>query len=477
MKKLSSLLLIAILCSTLYSCQNTTPPLTEPDDTTDTAKVADTSTDDTTSEDNSIKSIEEQQGEIKAAMDRAINTEVVYKEIEEYNPDTPEYDHIKAITYDGFDYQGQKTKVFAYIGFPEGASAENPVPAIVLVHGGGGHPYLEWVEKWNKSGYAAIAMETTGYFPIARNDGVDEYQNNRFVYELHGVFKEEGYTLAPDRFYSTEYMEVEDQWAYHGLTQVILAHNILRQDERVDTDNIGITGISWGGVMTSQIIGYDNRFAFAIPVYGTAYLGDETRPFRSFDNEYVDALWAAERNLDNAKMPIFWYAYNDDGNFGVPAYVKSYQHTEGFNEKNVLYMRANWGHSHKSVYTNNNQSLIFADWVVFDKGGYVTFDTQPEGREIDCTINVPQGIKRVISAHLYYITEPMEYPITDKGTDNEYAKLTASWILDTECLTVDSETGKITGTVPEDAYGYYIQVNFSLGSSSSASTSVFVTAE
>ncbi len=477
MKKLSAFSLLAILCLTLYSCKNTTPPLPGPDDTTDTTEIADTSTDNDTNEDNGMKSIDEQRAEIKAAMDRAINTEVVYREIEEYNPDIAKYDHIKAITYDGFDYQGKKTKVFAYMGFPEGASAEDPVPAIVLVHGGGGHPYLDWVEKWNKSGYAAIAMETTGYFPIARNDGVDEYQNARFIYELHGVFAEEGYTLAPDRFYSTEYMEVEDQWAYHGLTQVILAHNILRQDERVDANNIGITGISWGGVMTSQIIGYDTRFAFAIPVYGTAYLGDETRPFRNFDNEYVDALWAAERNLDNAKMPIFWYAYNDDGNFGVPAYVKSYLHTEGFNEKNVLYMRPNWGHSHTSVYVNNGPNLIFANWVVFDGGGYVTFDTQPEGREIDCTINIPEGIKRVISAHLYYLTEPMEYPITDKGTDSENAKLTTSWIVDKECLTMDTETGKITGTVPEDATGYYIQVNFTLGSSNSASTSVYVTVE
>ena len=51
-------------------------------------------------------------------------------------PDTKQYG-VKALCYDGVYYKGKKTKVFAHIGYPKMKDGEK-VPAIVLVHGGGG---------------------------------------------------------------------------------------------------------------------------------------------------------------------------------------------------------------------------------------------------------------------------------------------------------------------------------------------------
>ena len=84
----------------------------------------------------------------------------------------PEYDMkestewygIKALWYEGAKYRGKKTKVFALIGYPEMKEGQK-APAMVLVHGGGGHPYAEWIRRWNERGYVAIAMDTTGFFP------------------------------------------------------------------------------------------------------------------------------------------------------------------------------------------------------------------------------------------------------------------------------------------------------------------------
>ena len=291
------------------------------------------------------KTVAQQRKEIKDAMELAMNTETVWKEIPEYNPTLSQYSHIKAITYDGLNYQGGKTKIFAYKGLPDGASESSPVPAIVLVHGGGGHPFLEWIRLWNEKGYAAIAMELTGHFPTAVNAG-DTETSTAFTYGLTDDFAESGYVSAPNNNYKSEYTEVSEQWAYHAISQVILAGNILRQDNRVDSENIGIMGVSWGGVTTTQVIGYDNRFSFAIPFYGMAYLGEGMNPFGKFSQDYVDSLWTAERNLDNATMPIFWFAYNDDNNFAVNQYVNSYKHSFGKNPKNVLTMLGSWGHSH-----------------------------------------------------------------------------------------------------------------------------------
>src|SRR5206468_7943210 len=73
---------------------------------------------------------------------------------------------IKAFFYDGLAYQGHATRVFAYVGIPPGANSKSKVPGMVLVHGGGGTAFPEWVRIWNERGYAAIAMDLEGHAPV-----------------------------------------------------------------------------------------------------------------------------------------------------------------------------------------------------------------------------------------------------------------------------------------------------------------------
>ena len=73
--------------------------------------------------------------------------------------------NIRPLFYEGPDYQGKATRVFAWVGLPEGASRKSPVPGIVLVHGGGATAVANWVELWNKLGFAAISMDTCGGIP------------------------------------------------------------------------------------------------------------------------------------------------------------------------------------------------------------------------------------------------------------------------------------------------------------------------
>ena len=72
---------------------------------------------------------------------------------------------IRPILYKGVSFGGRQTEVFAYVGFPEGASEDKPVPGVVLVHGGEGTAFWDWVQMWLDKGYAAIAMDTEGRFP------------------------------------------------------------------------------------------------------------------------------------------------------------------------------------------------------------------------------------------------------------------------------------------------------------------------
>ncbi|MFZ2654940.1 MAG: acetylxylan esterase, partial [Victivallales bacterium] len=75
-----------------------------------------------------------------------------------------EYPGVKALFYEGMPYNGRRTRVFAWYGVPD--NAKGKVPAMVLVHGGGGTAFADWIRLWNSRGYAAIAMDTCGGVPV-----------------------------------------------------------------------------------------------------------------------------------------------------------------------------------------------------------------------------------------------------------------------------------------------------------------------
>src|SRR3954467_3698086 len=53
-------------------------------------------------------------------------------------------DRVRSVFFAGEPLVGMPTKVFAYIGLPEGASKTSRVPGVVCVHGGGGTAFAEW---------------------------------------------------------------------------------------------------------------------------------------------------------------------------------------------------------------------------------------------------------------------------------------------------------------------------------------------
>lgn len=126
---------------------------------------------------------------------------------------------------------------------------------------------------------------------------------------------------------------------YHAVGQSILAGNILRADARVDSEKVGITGVSWGGVITSVTIGYDTRFAFAIPVYGSGYL-DKAKSWMkdNFSSAATKALWLAQERFSNVDMPILWLCWNDDNCFSINSNSKSYLDTVQKNSETRISM-------------------------------------------------------------------------------------------------------------------------------------------
>ncbi|NDP21135.1 MAG: DUF4832 domain-containing protein [Paludibacter sp.] len=176
---------------------------------------------------------------------------------------TPEYqitasDSISTIYYKSIEYQGKETEVYAIYCTPgmlfKDKSLDKNLPIVVCVHGGAGIPYRDWIIRWARKGYAAIAMDWRG-------NGSDK------KHLVNG-----GPEQTPDNIQLHYDRNIKDSWTYQAVSQIILAHSLILSFPEVNPSKSVITGLSWGGFLTSLVSGIDNRFKAAIPVYGCGYI-------------------------------------------------------------------------------------------------------------------------------------------------------------------------------------------------------------
>lgn len=374
----------------------------------------------------------------------------------EYFPEydaTGEYDGnvfegIKALTYDGADYKGCHTKIFAHMGFPE--NVKEPVPAVVLVHGGGGHPEDVWIKKWNSRGYAAISMDVTGQFPTKPVPHLYETFAEGLGHKLVEPFAQEGYIAGPANSEMHDmHLPVEDQWMYQAVAAVILAHNILRNDPKIDNSRIGICGISWGGVITSIVIGYDLRFAFAVPIYGSGYLGSGLSQLdRTFKRPGAQQ-WYAENRFKDVKIPVMWLCWNDDVCFSINSNTMSYMDTKGNNPNTCLSMVHEMDHSHVHGYTPE-ESYWFANMVL--SGNQIP---RVEARYTKDSVSYFCD-EKVKAVRLFYITEEMRYAKRKKYSYDNF-------FMEQDWQIVDLDPEKDLAELPQNAVGKYVEFTLENG--------------
>jgi dienelactone hydrolase len=209
---------------------------------------------------------------------------------------------VRAVFYEGVAYQGRPTRVFAYLSLPEGASERQRVPAMVLVHGGGGSAFHSWVKMWNERGYAAISMDTCG---CVSGGGYRNHPRHE-----HGGPAGWGDFDSIDK-------PVQEQWSYHAVAAVVRAHSLIRSLKEVDAARTGITGISWGGYLTCIAAPVDGRFRCAVPVYGCGFLGHNSGWKGKLDAMGERgvrwlALWDPSVYLPRARMPFLWVSGTND---------------------------------------------------------------------------------------------------------------------------------------------------------------------
>lgn len=285
-----------------------------------------------------MKSIREY---IKEKYNKNNETEIVFFNFNE------DLKNVKAIKYRA----GRVGKVFAFYGKPETPKPICGYPAVLLIHGGQGYAYYEWVKRWTDRGYVAIAPDYDSHFAI------DE--NNR--QELNPLGGPRGYGSVFET-------ESDEPWIYFSVLSSIKAIDVICEDTEVDKSKIVLDGISWGGFAGLKLLAVEKRIKAATIKYSSAFIAettwgqDEGLKYLTSDqlsvyNEYFDP----QNDLRRITAPILFAAGTDDKCFMMKTRKKT---TDAVCSRLKAFgYRLHYDHGHFEGW-KTSESIDFADSVL-----------------------------------------------------------------------------------------------------------------
>jgi dienelactone hydrolase len=264
---------------------------------------------------------------------------------------------VHSLLYAGEEYQGRSTEVFAFYASPATLGESEPdatFPAVVLIHGGGGTAFSQWVWLWAKRGYAAIAMDLAGRRPMDPefDSASGEPKRNQSAAKSTRTRLPNG---GPDHGRAQKFDsiggDISDDWPFHAVSNVIRAHSIVRDLPDVDADRTAVTGISWGGYTTCLVASLDDRFKAAVPVYGCGFLfeGESVQKpaIDKLEKRREDWIKAYDPSslLPRCRVPILFVNGTNDIHYPLDSYQKSFDVVPGVKQMRI---EVNMRHSHQA---------------------------------------------------------------------------------------------------------------------------------
>ena len=261
---------------------------------------------------------------------------------------------VHSLLYAGEKFQGRDTEVFAFYASPVTLGTAEPgakFPGVVLIHGGGGTAFAEWVHLWASRGYAAIAMDLSGSRPI---DPVYEASGSPVLNQAAKPDTRTRLANGGPNHGSQEKFEniggdISDDWPFHAASSAIRAHSLLRSFPEVLPDRTAVTGISWGGYTTCLVASLDDRFKAAVPVYGCGFLYEG----ESVQKPSIDKLgdrreaWIKAYDpsslLQRCRVPILFLNGTGDVHYPLDSHQKSFDVVPG---RKQMRIEVNMRHSH-----------------------------------------------------------------------------------------------------------------------------------
>ncbi len=215
---------------------------------------------------------------------------------------------VEELYYQSRPYKGKPVKIFGYLCYPKGAQS---LPAILLVHGGGGSASLGRASLWAKRGYTVFAIDLPG----------------------KGERRECSRSTGPDMdvpILLRTKPSLEYNYLVHAVAAARNAITYLTQRKEVDPQRIWMVGLSWGGVITLLTNGQDDRLKTAVNVFGAGYIPEGCTwqdRFFSMSNEELSQWYASidpKNFLKTQHAPILFMTGTNDHCYYLPTFQKSY---------------------------------------------------------------------------------------------------------------------------------------------------------
>lgn len=338
---------------------------------------------------------------------------------------------VQQVLFRNEPYQGHDTEVFAYMGVP---NSDLPVPAMVCVHGGGDCADKEWVKLWMSRGYAAIAIDCGGCGP------------DRTPLPNAGPPQDEAQKLDMS-------IPPADRWVYHAVAAVIRANSLIQSLPQVDSQRVGIHGISWGGFLTSIVAGLDKRFSHSISVYGCRFDPDNCSDtmmerFAEMSEEHR-RIWLETYDplnfLPNAALPMLFVNGTNDSHFPLDVMQSCCDVCPAPITRCFIPQLA---HGH-TIGRDVEEARLFADYIAFGSEALPSIGSLTiTGRTVEASLSIETEILRCV---LVYTTDPGR--LQDCGWDE---------------LELDVCEGKVSTTIPNLTTACYLSVEDARGALASS---------
>jgi hypothetical protein len=204
----------------------------------------------------------------------------------------------------------------------------------------------------------------------------------------------------------------------------------------VDPLKIGLVGISWGGVIASIVAGYDDRFAFVVPIYCSVNQANTGTSISTYLEQNPEALiWDSDQALRQVTTPIHFVVSNIDRHCRLDSIQKTLDHLQN----GSVTVLKDWLHSH-AIAIEAMEPYTVADRIL-DQQDRVRFSPGDDG---SWEITVPEDLT-ISSLVIVYTTDPLTI-------DSSWSK-----------RRITQTTNPVTFDVPESTTYYYLSVEDSQG--------------
>lgn len=202
-------------------------------------------------------------------------------------------------------FQSLRSELFAEVAIPAG---NGPFPGLLVLHGGGGAAETEKAVAWAEHGYVAFAPD------------LPSIANPAKVPNSSGPWKALAY--GKGRFQANP--DATHNAIFDAVTAGMDAFRLLQAQPAVDRERIGITGISWGGYMTTMlacVTGPETKAVFSVfgcGNYDRMLPAADLNKLPAAERERWLALLDPARRMASLRAEYFIAAATDDFFFFPP---------------------------------------------------------------------------------------------------------------------------------------------------------------